>query len=236
MIAAWHREIVSAPAGANTTGANTYIPCTGFVHKRWACYGLALPRGGVRNGSCIRKIFPWETNETYQRGPKLEVDFRHPNFFLARPRPLGKGKSRGLEVGQRHGGLSHRATQGPVQATHNTGTGTQARQARGVLKMKKFLKGSFAKRPRAVICSTMVGGDWRLAVGGDWRLAVGDWRLVAVGGGWRRLVVGDWWLVAVGNGWRLAAVGGWWLRAVGSWWRLVNGGSWSLGAVLKGSP
>ena len=47
------------------------------------------------------------------------------------------------------------------------------------------------------MCSTMVGGGWRLAVGGGWRLAVGNWRLVAVGGGWRWLVVGDRWLVAV---------------------------------------
>ena len=46
-----------------------------------------------------------------------------------------------------------------------------------------FLNGSFAKRPRvAHVCSTMGGGDWRLAVGGGWRLAVGGgWRL-AVGG------------------------------------------------------
>ena len=41
-----------------------------------------------------------------------------------------------------------------------------------------------------LICSTMVGGDWRLAVGGWRRLAVGGgWRL-AVGGG---LVGGGWW-------------------------------------------
>ena len=98
------------------------------------------------------------------------------------------------------------------------------------------------------MCSTMVGGGWRLAVGGGWRLAVGNWRLVAVGGGWRRSVVGDWWLVAVGSGWqlvvgrcwRLAAVGGWWLVAVGGWrlvasgwWRLVVGGWWRL--VVDGS-
>ena len=58
----------------------------------------------------------------------------------------------------------------------------------------------FPKKTRGhSMCSTMVGGAWRLAVGGDWRLAVGNWRLVAVGGGWRRLVVGGWWLVAVGT-------------------------------------
>ena len=81
------------------------------------------------------------------------------------------------------------------------------------------------------MCSTMVGGGWRLAVGGGWRLAVGNWRLV----------VGDWWLVAVGSGWqltvgrrwRLAAVGGWRLVAVGGWRRLVVGGSWRLAI---GSP
>ena len=86
------------------------------------------------------------------------------------------------------------------------------------------------------MCSTMVGGGWRLAVGGGWRLAVGNWQLVAVGGGWRRLEVGDWWLVAVGSGWqlavgrswRLAAVGGWRLVAVGGWWRLAVDGSWRL--------
>ena len=88
------------------------------------------------------------------------------------------------------------------------------------------------------MCSTMVGGVWRLAVGGGWQLAVGNWRLVAVGGGWRRLVVGDWWLVAVGSGWqlavgrcwRLAVVGGWRLVAVGGW-RLVAVGGWQLVAV-----
>ena len=56
-------------------------------------------------------------------------------------------------------------------------------------KKKVFLNGSFKKRPR-VICSTMVGGDWRFAVGDWWQLAVGGWRLVA---------------------------GGWWLKAVGGW-------------------
>ena len=53
-----------------------------------------------------------------------------------------------------------------------------------------------------LICSTMVGGGWRLAVGGDWRLAVGKWRLVVVGGGWR-LVIGGWWRLVAGGGWRL---------------------------------
>ena len=91
------------------------------------------------------------------------------------------------------------------------------------------------------MCSTMIGGGWRLAVG--------NWWLVAVGGGWRRLVVGDWWLViggwwlvavgsgwqlAVGRRWRLAAVGGWQLVAVGGW-RLAVGGPLgrSLRAVLR---
>ena len=72
---------------------------------------------------------------------------------------------------------------------------------------------SFPKKARRhSMCSTMVGGGWRLAVGGGWRLAVGNWRL-AVGGGWR-LAVGNWRL-AVGGGWRLA-VGNWRLVAVGS--------------------
>ena len=84
---------------------------------------------------------------------------------------------------------------------------------------------SFPKKARGhSMCSTMVGGGWRLAVGGGWRLAVGNWWLVAVGGGWRRLVVGDWWLVAVGSGWQLV---------VGRRWRLVVGCWWSLGAVLS---
>ena len=34
-----------------------------------------------------QKIFPQEKNETYQRGPNLEVDFRYTNFFLATPPP-----------------------------------------------------------------------------------------------------------------------------------------------------
>ena len=94
----------------------------------------------------------------------------------------------------------------------------------------------FPKKARGhSMCSTMVGGSWRLAVGGGWRLAVGNWRLVAVGGGWRRLLAGGWWLEAVGSGWqlavgrrwRLAAVGGWRL-VVGGWWRLAVDGSWRL--------
>ena len=95
----------------------------------------------------------------------------------------------------------------------------------------------FPKKARGhSMCSTMVGGSWRLAVGGSWRLAVGNWRLVAVGGGWRRLVAGGWWLEAVGSGWqlavgrrwRLAAVGGWRLVAVGGWRLVAVDGSWRL--------
>ena len=75
---------------------------------------------------------------------------------------------------------------------------------------KKFSGSSFPKKARGhLMCSTMVGGGWRLvAVGGGWRLAVGNWWLVAVGGGWRQLVVVDWWLV-VGGGWQWLVVGGW---------------------------
>ena len=85
------------------------------------------------------------------------------------------------------------------------------------------------------MCSTMVGGSWRLAVGG-WQLATGGWwRLVGVGsgwwlavGGWRRLaVVGSWRWVAAG-GWRRLVVGGWWRLVVGGWWRLACDGSWRL--------
>ena len=61
--------------------------------------------------------------------------------------------------------------------------------AGGSLREEKIPEWQFCKN---TVCSSYVGGDWRLSVGGDWRLAVGDWRLVAVGGGWRRLVVGNW--------------------------------------------
>ena len=66
-------------------------------------------------------------------------------------------------------------------------------------------------------------------------MAIGGWRLVAVGGGWRRFVVHDWWLIVVG-GWRLVAVGGWRWLVVGGGWRLaVVGGplGQSLRAVLN---
>ena len=85
----------------------------------------------------------------------------------------------------------------------------------------------FPKKARGhSMCSTMVGGSWRLAVGGSWRLAVGNWRLVAVGGGWRRLVAGGWWRLVVG---------GWWRLAVDGSWRLAVGGplGLSLRAVLS---
>ena len=85
------------------------------------------------------------------------------------------------------------------------------------------------------MCSTMVGGGWRLAVGGWRRLAVGSWQL-AVGGGWWWLVIGGWWRLAVVGSWRLVADGGWrrlvaggWWRLVG-WWRLAVDGSWRLAA------
>ena len=111
---------------------------------------------------------------------------------------------------------------------------------RGVLNGKKKKVFRFPKKARGhSMCSTMVGGSRRLAVGGGWRLAVGNWRLVAVGGGWRRLVAGGWWLEAVGSGWQLAvgrrwrlvAVGGgWWLAVGGGWWLAVGGG-WQLMGV-----
>ena len=92
-------------------------------------------------------------------------------------------------------------------------------------KEKKCSRTSFPKKARGhSMCSTMVGGGWRLAVGGGWRLAVGNWRLVAAGGGWRRLVVGDRWLVAVGSGWQLAVGRRWRLAAVGGWRLMAVGG------------
>ena len=106
----------------------------------------------------------------------------------------------------------------------------------GKKKEKKCSGTSFPKKARGhSMCSTMVSGGWRLAVGGSWRLAVGNWRLVAVGGGWRRLVVGDWWLVEVGSGWQLAVDRRWWLAAVGGGWWLAVGGplGQSLRAVLS---
>ena len=91
--------------------------------------------------------------------------------------------------------------------------------ARGVLNGKKKVF-RFPKKARGhSMCSTMVGGSWRLAVGG--------WRLAAVGGGWQ-LATGGWWrLVGVG--------GGWWRLAVDGSWRLAVGGPLgrSLRAVLS---
>ena len=110
-----------------------------------------------------------------------------------------------------------------------------ARPGRSLTEKKKCSGTSFPKKARGhSMCSTMVGGGWRLAVGGSWRLAVGNWRLVAVGGGWRRLVVGDWWLVAVGSGWQLVVGRRWRLAAVGGW-RLVGVGGWRL-VVPWGGP
>ena len=110
-------------------------------------------------------------------------------------------------------------------------------QARAVLNGKKTSVPlhSVPKKARGhAMCSTMVGGGWRVAVGGWRQLAVGSWQL-AVGGGWWWLVVGGWWLV-VGGWWRLVVVGSWRLVAAGGWrglvavagWRLVVGGSWRL--------
>ena len=102
----------------------------------------------------------------------------------------------------------------------------------------------FPKKARGhSMCSTMVGGSWRLAVGGGWRLAVGSWQLavgggwwwlaavggwrLVVGGSWQWLAVGGWPPLAVGSGWWLAVGGGWWL-AVGGGWQLMGVGGWRL--------
>ena len=103
---------------------------------------------------------------------------------------------------------------------------------------KIVLLHSFPKKARGhSMCSTMVGGGWRLAVGGwrlaaigGWQLATGDWwRLVVVGGGWWS-VIGGWWRLVVVGGRRLV-VGGWWRLAVGGSWRLAVGGGWQLVGV-----
>ena len=108
----------------------------------------------------------------------------------------------------------------------------QPHTGRSLTQKKKCSGTSFPKKARGhSMCSTMVGGGWRLAVGGSWRLAVGNWRLVAVGGGWRWLVVGGWWLVAVGSGWQLAVGRRWRLAAIGGGWWLVAGGGWRLMGV-----
>ena len=71
---------------------------------------------------------------------------------------------------------------------------------RGVLNGGKKKVFRFPKKARGhSMCSTMVGGSWRLVAAGGWR------RLVA--GGWWRLVVGGWWRLAV-DGSRRLAVGG----------------------------
>ena len=105
---------------------------------------------------------------------------------------------------------------------------------RSLMEKKKCSGTSFPKKARGhSMCSTMVGGGWRLAVGG-WQLATGGWwRLVVVGGGWW-LVIGGWWRLAVGGWSPLAVGGGWWLAVGGGWWlavggwRLVVDGSWRL--------
>ena len=104
-------------------------------------------------------------------------------------------------------------------------------------KQKKCSRASFPKKARGhSMCSTVVGGGWRLAAVGGWQLATGGWwRLVVVGGGWW-LVIGGWWRLAVVGSWRLVAAGGWqrlvaggWQRlVVGGWWRLAVDGSWRL--------
>ena len=97
--------------------------------------------------------------------------------------------------------------------------------ARAVLKgEKKSVPKQFCKK---TACSSYVQ---------PWLVAIGGWRLVAVGGGWRRfgwrLVVGGWWLAA-GGWWRLAAVGDWQL-VVGGGWRLAVGGSRRLAVAPWG--
>ena len=72
------------------------------------------------------------------------------------------------------------------------GKSWEATDTRAVLNGKKNCSGtSFPKKARGhSMCSTMVGGGWRLAVGGGWRLATGGWwQLAVVGGGWW-LVIG----------------------------------------------
>ena len=82
------------------------------------------------------------------------------------------------------------------------------------------------KNQMQLICSTMFGGNWRLAVGRWWQVAAGGWRLVAVDGSQWLVGVGGMWL-AVDGSWQRLAVGGWWqLAAVGGWQLVVGGGCW----------
>ena len=80
---------------------------------------------------------------------------------------------------------------------------------------KKNSGTSFPKTARGhSMCSTMVGGGWRLAIGG-WRwLVVGSSQL-AIGGGWWLAVGGGWWL-AVGGGWH------WDTNSIVDHWLLVH--------------
>ena len=75
-------------------------------------------------------------------------------------------------------------TSGTIQSSAMSRDRDLACFTRGVLNGKKKKMFRFPTKTRGhSMCSTMVGGSWRLAVGGSWRLAVGNWRLVAVGGG-----------------------------------------------------
>ena len=104
-------------------------------------------------------------------------------------------------------------------------------QGRGVLNGKKKKVFRFPQKARGhSMCSTMVGGSWRLAVGGGWRLAVGSWQL-AVGGGWWWLAAVGGWRLVVGGSWQWLAVGGWPPLAVGGGWWLAVGGGWQLMGV-----
>ena len=102
----------------------------------------------------------------------------------------------------------------PVEVKHHSTSRIPSRAVRNG--KEKVLRNEHSQKSlRQSMCSTMVGGGWRLAVGG-WRLATGGrWRLVVVGGGWPWLAVGGWRRLVVGGRWRLAVGGGWRLVAVG---------------------
>ena len=197
------------------------VPGAGQPVVKGRCTPGRLSRQ-VLLGAHGRRLGKHDNLASTRLGVAVATPVPHPPVII--PPKFTGGLTEGCEVHLLHPLVGH--AQPLIVCAHD----------RGVLNGEKKKMFRFPKKARGhSMCSTMVGGSWRLAVGGSWRLVVGNWRLVAVGGGWRRLVAGGWWLEAVGSGWqlavgrrwRLAAVGGWRL-VVGGWWRLAVDGSWRL--------
>ena len=183
-------KAVSGPGGTRSTTTERLSFSSGRNPRLWPVLAVhgdppASGTSGTVGGGCPRALGT----------PNAMQQDRSEGWSSAWRVPLATGR-----MGERHVSDPANGGGGGGQGCIGRGRPAYAQPGRSLTGKKKVFRYTvFPKKPADTPCVQ------------PWLVSVGGWRLVAVGGGWRRLVVGDWWLVAVGSGWRLAVgrCGGW---------------------------